>query len=316
MAGGPVISLLKRLFTGFGRGGEGSGEGVALGAFGKHPGWDDHLEDPRLSSPALIDARRILYADAIRANIESGAWKNADNGDGLDSFDHTFLWSLSPRDDILIVGRLLPSRDAKGRDKYPLVLCAELRAPTATGAIPAAVRRLDALAQECAAAVSREEFLAALDAARANASSILFLAEDHAPVGRLVRGFVGAEPSAEECFARCLYALHRELAPVADRQSASGTGHVRLPLPPDMNDADALGAWLGIIRLWIPTLRGVLLVKSRAHPWIDALVPIPLPAQLACIRSPTSLVPLVCDVPYNLDPTLIQRARTLAEKLS
>lgn len=285
---------------------------VALGAFGKHPGWEDHLEDPRLTSPALIDARRILYADGIRANIESGAWRADVSTGQLEVFDHTLLWSLSPRDDILIVGRAVPSADGKGRDKYPLVLCAELHAQSAVAAIPATVRRLDALAEECAAAQTREEFLAAIDAARASAPDVLFLGDDRPPVDRLLAGFVGTHPSSEECLARCLYALKRELAPSADRQSASGTGHVRLPVPADFSDAQALSSWLAVVRLWIPALRGVLLVTPRGRHWVDALVPIPLPAQLACIRSPAALVPLVCDVPYNLDPGIIRRAREFA----
>jgi hypothetical protein len=119
-----------------------------------------------------------------------------------------------------------------------------------------------------------------------------------------------------ECFARCLYAIQRELAPVADRQTASGTGHVRLPVPPDFDDQQALTAWLSLIHRWLPELRGVLLITPRGQPWIDALVPIPLPAQLACIRTATSLVPLACDVPYSLDPQIIERARELARSLT
>lgn len=287
---------------------------VALGAFGKHPGWEDHLEDPRLTSPALIDARRILYADGIRANIESGAWRADASADQLESFDHTLLWSLSPRDDILIVGRVLPGADAKGRDRYPLVLCAELHAAGAVAAIPATVRRLDALAAACAAAATRDEFLAAIDEARAGAPDVLFLGDDRPPVARLLGAFHGAQPSADECLARCLYALQRELAPTTDRRSASGTGHVRLPVPEDFTDAHALSAWLAVIRWWIPALRGVLLVTPRGRPWVDALVPIPLPSQLACIRAPAALVPLVCDVPYNLDPDIITRAHEFASQ--
>lgn len=190
-----------------------------------------------------------------------------------------------------------------------------MRAPNALAAVPAAIRRLDALAQDCANAPTRSEFVAALDAARANAASILFLADQSPPVAELVRGFQSAGAAADECFARCLYALQRELAPVADRQTASGTGHVRLPTP-DLADAAALCAWVSIIHRWIPELRGVLLIKPLGRPWIDALVPIPLPAQLACIRTGTSLVPLACDVPYNLDPQIIQRARELARSLT
>lgn len=313
--GGVAISrLFKRLFTGL-TGSSGTASGVTLGAFGKHPAFDDHLEDPGLASPALVDARRILYADAIRAIIDAGTWERLEPGQRLDGFDHTFLWSLTRADDILLTGRLIPSRDAKGRDKYPLVLCAEIRSPGAPGAVPTAIRRLDALAEECATAQTRADFVAAVDAARASASTILFLSEERPSAIEIVEGFRKAGADAEECFARCLYALQRELSPVANRQTASGTGHVRLPLPDGMADAPSLCGWLAIIRRWMPDLPGTLLIKPRTQPWIDALVPIPLPAQLACIRSAASLVPLACDVPYNLDPRIIQQARELASSL-
>jgi hypothetical protein len=311
-----VISrIFKRLFSGLATPGD-TVPGIRLGAFGKHPSFDDHLDDPGLSSPALVDARRILYADAIRANIDSGAWERLEPGQRLSQFDHTFLWSLSKRDEILIVGRMLPSKDAKGRDKYPLVLCAELRGPTALGATPATIERLEVLAGQCVEASTRSDFGAALNTARAEFPSVLLQPSLAPPVRELVEGFNAAGNDAIECFARCLYAVQRELAPIADRQTATGTGHVRLPLPPGMEDAAALTAWLAVIHRWLPELRGVLLVKPRGQPWVDALVPIPLPVQLECIRKGTSLVPLACDVPYNLDPQIIQRAHELARLLT
>ena len=32
-------------------------ERVYLGAFGKHPGWDDHMDDPGLETPRLAASR-------------------------------------------------------------------------------------------------------------------------------------------------------------------------------------------------------------------------------------------------------------------
>jgi len=313
--GGVAISIFKRLFGGRQAHADRS-PAVALGAFGKHPAFDDHLEDSGLVSAALIDARRILYADAIRANIDSGTWERLAPEQRLEEFDHTLLWSLSARDHVLLMGRLLPSRDAKGREKYPFVLCAELHDPRAREAIRSTVDRLDTIAQECASVTSREQFAAVLEAAREEAPSVLTSPPHAAPTGALLTAITAprAGKPGLESFARCLYALERELTPVPDRTTASGTGHVRLPAP-GLTDADALAAWLAIIHLWLPTLPGVLLVKPRARPWLDVLVPIPLPAQLACIRCDTAVVPLACDVPYTLDARLRERTEELARRL-
>src|SRR5947208_3276593 len=45
-----------------------------LAAFGKHPGWNDHLDDLGLDTDALINAKRLLYIQGISQNIDSGAW--------------------------------------------------------------------------------------------------------------------------------------------------------------------------------------------------------------------------------------------------
>ncbi|MBX9735945.1 MAG: hypothetical protein K2X32_03385, partial [Phycisphaerales bacterium] len=45
-----------------------------MSAFGKHPAWDDHIDDVGLSTDELVDARRTLYADCIAGSIDSGAW--------------------------------------------------------------------------------------------------------------------------------------------------------------------------------------------------------------------------------------------------
>jgi len=38
---------------------------VALAAFGKHPGWDDHVEDLGLETESLNLAKTVLYIDGI-----------------------------------------------------------------------------------------------------------------------------------------------------------------------------------------------------------------------------------------------------------
>ena len=41
------------------------GRYVALAAFGKHPGWDDHVEDLGLETQSLNLAKTVLYVDGI-----------------------------------------------------------------------------------------------------------------------------------------------------------------------------------------------------------------------------------------------------------
>src|SRR5215469_9189084 len=99
-----------------------------LAAFGKHPGWNDHIDDLGLDTDDLITAKRLLYVQGINQNIDAGAWENLDPDKRLDAFRHDFLWHMkgtgSGEGDSLIAGRMWSSVDGKGRDKYPMVLCA------------------------------------------------------------------------------------------------------------------------------------------------------------------------------------------------
>src|SRR3954469_19188632 len=109
-----------------------SAPALHLAAFGKHPGWNDHLDDLGLDTDALITAKRLLYVQGISQNIDSGAWDKLDESSDadtpgtigrLDLFRHDFLWHMPS---IMLAGRLWSSSDGKGRDKYPMVLCAQV----------------------------------------------------------------------------------------------------------------------------------------------------------------------------------------------
>ena len=105
---------------------------LALGAFGKHPGWNDHLEDLGLDTEALLAARQLLYVQGIGGAIDSGDWNNAgaasatppepgELSDAVPDFGHLFFWFSRPD---FLAGRLWASCDGKGRDRYPMVVCA------------------------------------------------------------------------------------------------------------------------------------------------------------------------------------------------
>src|SRR5262245_24203118 len=101
-----------------------------LAAFGKHPGWNDHLDDQGLDTDSLIAAKRLLYVQGISQNIDSGAWENLEQVPAdaptqavgrLDLFRHDFLWHMrQDGNSVMLAGRLWSSSDGKGRDKYPM----------------------------------------------------------------------------------------------------------------------------------------------------------------------------------------------------
>ena len=93
---------------------------VTLCTFGKHPGWDDHMECLGLETHALQSLHRDLYQQGIGSNI--GSWDEIAkrNEKGLLPFNHDFIWQ---KHDDTILGRMWYSKDGKGRDRYPMVTC-------------------------------------------------------------------------------------------------------------------------------------------------------------------------------------------------
>src|SRR6516165_958254 len=97
-----------------------SGRFVAVAAFGKHPGWDDHIEDLGLETESLNLAKLVLYVDGIGGQINSGAWEKLEPAQQLPGFEHLFVWQRLGQ---ILIGRLWSSSDGKGRKRYPMVVC-------------------------------------------------------------------------------------------------------------------------------------------------------------------------------------------------
>ena len=74
---------------------------VILAGFGKHPAWDDHIDDIGLETESLVIAKRVIYSEGIASQISSGAWNQLENSRCAMDFDHRFVWG---RSDQSIVG--------------------------------------------------------------------------------------------------------------------------------------------------------------------------------------------------------------------
>jgi hypothetical protein len=51
-----------------------TGSRVTLAAFGKHPGWDDHIPGIGIDTELLAHFKQVLYVRGIGGQIDSGAW--------------------------------------------------------------------------------------------------------------------------------------------------------------------------------------------------------------------------------------------------
>jgi hypothetical protein len=89
-------------------------------AFGKHPAWDDHIDDIGLTTDTLVAVRRILYSEGIASQLSSGAWTRLEESGQALEFNHRFVWSREAQS---VIGGIWASKDGKGRTHFPLIVC-------------------------------------------------------------------------------------------------------------------------------------------------------------------------------------------------
>lgn len=288
---------------------------VHLAAFGKHPGWNDHIDDLGLETQRLIDVKRILYIDGVGGNIDSGTWEKLDETERLDDFKHIFVWHTAKD---WVVGRFWSSTDGKGRARYPMVVCAQCQGLPLAWVVSQVLPRLEAIQQQCVEATEAEQVRAIMDDARrelrelankadlqqpdssASLESLVTLA-DHPLMGE-----------AHEGLLRILYQVDRERSAGSDSGAKSQTQRTQLRVP-SCTDSPAQS-----IELWVEFVRGLLgdastflVIVPLDFQWVDLLIGEPVRAQFFCIKVQTSKMPLTTEIPYKLEDTFIQQVNQM-----
>lgn len=316
---------------------EGSGEPRAqLCLFGKHPGWDDHMQDMGLNTERLVEVRRTLYAEGIAGNIDSGAWEKL-GATALGGFEHVFVWRFAG--DEFVFGRLWSSSDARGRKKYPMVACVHARGHEWTRmaglASESVTRVMEACRQETDAQAVKSVFLRESESLMARASGVPQSVGGGASANGFERFDAGckstlaADPSlnAEGAvgLVRAAYALHREAEPALKRglsESSRGV-HLRLPGVRGMGQGGSAWAWSAAILdlLSVPggLTDGLLAIESVGGAavggngqWVDALIGRVASQELVCLRATAAAIPLTTEVPFNIDSAFADRVRSRA----
>ena len=309
---------------------------IQLAAFGKHPGWNDHLDDQGLDTPALINAKRLLYIQGISHNIDSGAWDKLDpqNPDvpvsaitRLDQFRHDFLWHMpASAAAALLAGRLWSSSDGKGRDKYPMVLCAQITDLPDRFATRVVLPFLAQVHQQCAAATTAEAIRQTIGTQREVLRARLkepLAAEPLTPrqLAALARhpDMCASDPGSSSRggggggFHRIVYTFVKAMAVYragpgnAGRALTARPEQVRLPTC-GMSPADALLFWLRFAQTLLdPATPLLLLAPDQPHaPRVALIAGEPSPTNLFCIKAGPRNFPFTSDIPYTLDPALVR----------
>ncbi len=291
---------------------------VHLAAFGKHPGWNDHIDDLGLDTDELVTAKKLLYLQGINQNIDAAAWEKLEPDQRIDSFLHDFLWHM-PRGSgapPLIAGRLWASVDGKGRDKYPMVLCVEIVDLPDSFAVTTALPSLAKTHERCASASTASTVRQIMDTDRETLRASLKNAPAPMPLRPATVAQVANHPdmhASREGFHRIIYQIIRGMGMYRPGAAASGTRRpeqIRVPTC-GLSTPDALLFWLRIMLSLLDPAHPILLLApdpkltdlpGDQNGWIDIIVGEPAASNLFCMKAKNKTLPVTSDIPYTLDP--------------
>jgi formylglycine-generating enzyme required for sulfatase activity len=284
---------------------------LALGAFGKHPGWDDHILGIGVETETLAQVKQALYVGGIGSQIDSGAWEKLESGKRLAGYDHVFLW-LRPGH--LVLGVLWSSTDGKGRSKYPMVLCIDGEGVPAEFMLGTLLPGLDRLRDSCKATTSaekvkencriaQEQLRAALGAAKTGGGTSTL-----SPAARqqfLQRGELGPDRTG-------LLRIFHEIGSLpglvdSGRDAAvqavasARSRHLRVPLAAS-SSGEALLCWAAFLRCAVPAAVPLLLLSRRGVDWLEVIVGEAGSDDFFCLQASVKAAPLASDIPYQLAP--------------
>jgi len=279
---------------------------VQLAAFGKHPAWDDHIDDIGLESESLLLAKQVLYVDGVGGQINLGEWENLPPGQSLAQFQHVFVWK---RGEAFLLGKIGASRDGKNRSKYPLVLTVHCQGIPFFWALEHLLPVLDNAEGQCKEAVSAEEvrYLLKMTSEVLNrlVAQPLVKEQDQVSGDNLLERLQLNQD--EEAAGRIIYALKTSLSRYlasAKREDVENLrpGQIRLPAIGSLA-ALSLSFWTQVLESQLGKDVPLLLTLPMHESWLDATVGEPSAREFFCLRAGTSALPPVHEVPYTVDET-------------
>ncbi len=295
---------------------------ISIGAFGKHPGWDDHIDDLGLDTDRLVRVRQKIYTEGVAGNIDSGAWEKLDDQQRLPGIGHELVWRSREG---LVVGRLWASRDGKGRTKYPMAVVAHAAGVSASWVEAVVMPRLAEVERACVATESADEVRRILDQARVDLRTALPVQAQELG-GVATPAELAAMADAPELgpdrvgLRRALYEMERELGAFRPakgdaRRSTSrvitvGAQHLRVPTCAPGTMA-AAGLWAGVLSSQIDPTADMVFLRPHAKAWMDVIVGEPGAPQLFCFKASETGLALVTSVPYTLDADFVARCDAL-----
>ena len=287
-----------------GRPAAGGTERLVLAAFGKHPGWNDHIPGIGVETEALAYVKQTLYVGGIGRQVDSGAWEKLEPDKRLEGFDHVFLWH---RANPVLLGELWSSSDRKGRSKYPMVLCVDGENASADLVLERAGGELERLRGICKAVTTAEQVTAECKTAQERLSAPEGSEQPKSGASASVearRRFLEHPDVGPEQIG-LLRVLH-ELGTVVATRTSGGTirpCHLRVPAAANPG-TESLALWSAFFQAAVPKGTSLLLICRKTANWLDAIIGEPESDSFFCLGASLTALPLTTQIPYDLSPEL------------
>ncbi len=297
---------------------------LSIFAFGKHPGWDDHIEGLGIVNDTLALCQSILYVKGIRGAIDSGIWEKTEPVKVIPDFEHLVLWQGRRS---FLAARMWPSKDGKGRAKYPMLVGIHGGGVSLLQAFPMVAPVLEVLERECRAAKTSGEVIEVLELGRAQLRErigTLAGSEVVPPLSGEDFQELFNNPSFSEpttAWERLIYTCRNEFQDYTlgqfstRRAEQSGQGrHIRLPL---LNPSPVTGIlnWLRFFRAEIDPMVPIFLSAHLSRNWCDVLIGEPDEQDFSFFKLNLEGIPMASDVPYNLPDNLKTEVKLLLEAI-
>ncbi|MGB2863191.1 MAG: hypothetical protein WBC05_07675 [Sedimentisphaerales bacterium] len=312
-----MSAAFKKFFKRFNpKGQDNPSEGIFVAAFGKHPGWDDHIDDIGFETDVFVTVKRILYIQGIGGNIDSGSWDKLKEDQLIEEFKHVFFWYINGN---LVVGRMWSSQDGKGRKSYPFVACVQCSKLPIKWIFENVLPRLERVEATCAATTSANDVRMAIQSA---GQELRQLAQQCAispspviaypdAVARLAR-HPEMGPNQEGLF-RVLYHIEREVG--RHRANSASTMALRstsLRIPTSQDTMlESILLWNSFLFNMFGKNTPILILMPQRNNWTDIIIGDPTELQLYCLRASLKVIPLTSSIPYNMGSEFIDQANKL-----
>lgn len=310
-----MASILKKIVERFNqRDRKEASKRVFIAAFGKHPGWDDHIDDIGLETDVLVTVKRILYIQGIGGNIDSGSWDKLEEDQKLEKFGHVFVWCMN-RD--VVVGRLWSSQDGKGRSSYPMVVCVQCSKLPLSWVLTNILPRLEEIERACTGTTSADDVQRIIEDAR---NQIRELAQDCEPARKIkvkcshVLSKLAELPEMgpnRQGLHRVLYHIDREIIH-AGKGGELRPSSIRLPGSAPAEQENVL-LWINFLSAKFGPKTHILVLIPLWEHWIDIVIGEPKDLHLFCLRASVSVVPLTSSIPYRLDSEFLAQTNRLID---